>query len=329
MHIADPALGIFGANGDRGRRPADRGRRGARGRSCAGRDGSVAVAFFGDGAVGAGRVPRGAEPRRGLAAPGRLLLREQRLRRVLAGVPQHRARSRASRGAGYGIDHVAVDGNDVVAVRAAADAAVVTRRAPATARRCRGATYRWHGHYEGDPERYRSEEEVAEWRGRDPLPRRAAVLGEARAAEIGRRGGRGAQAAARVRAREPVTGPDALLTATRESRQLPRTPISLPRIARGDGARPSGRARRRGRRARRRPVRRHARPARPVRRARVRDTPISEVCLVGPAIGAAMTGAAPDRRDHVPRLRDAGDGPDRQPGGEVASVSAAPSMPRL
>ena len=31
------------------------------------------------------------------------------------------------------------------------------------------ATYRWHGHYEGDPERYRSEDEVQAWQARDPL----------------------------------------------------------------------------------------------------------------------------------------------------------------
>jgi 2-oxoisovalerate dehydrogenase E1 component len=31
------------------------------------------------------------------------------------------------------------------------------------------ATYRWHGHYEGDPQRYRSAEEVREWEARDPL----------------------------------------------------------------------------------------------------------------------------------------------------------------
>ena len=31
------------------------------------------------------------------------------------------------------------------------------------------ATYRWHGHYEGDPQRYRSAEEIQEWESRDPL----------------------------------------------------------------------------------------------------------------------------------------------------------------
>ena len=36
------------------------------------------------------------------------------------------------------------------------------RRRPAVVE---AATYRWHGHYEGDPERYRSPEEVEEWRG--------------------------------------------------------------------------------------------------------------------------------------------------------------------
>ena len=30
-------------------------------------------------------------------------------------------------------------------------------------------TYRWHGHYEGDPERYRTSDEKEEWAARDPL----------------------------------------------------------------------------------------------------------------------------------------------------------------
>src|SRR5207249_4828363 len=30
-------------------------------------------------------------------------------------------------------------------------------------------TYRWHGHYEGDPQRYRTPDEVRAWESRDPL----------------------------------------------------------------------------------------------------------------------------------------------------------------
>ena len=50
---------------------------------------------------------------------------------------------------------------------------------------------------------------------------------------------------------------------------------------------------------------------------RVRNTPISEMAIVGAGIGAADRRHAPDRRDHVPGLHDAGDGADRQPGGEA------------
>jgi 2-oxoisovalerate dehydrogenase E1 component len=40
-------------------------------------------------------------------------------------------------------------------------------------------TYRWHGHYEGDPQRYRSEDEVQRWKVRDPLLVTRAQLSEA------------------------------------------------------------------------------------------------------------------------------------------------------
>ena len=47
---------------------------------------------------------------------------------------------------------------------------------------------------------------------------------------------------------------------------------------------------------------------------RVRNTPISEMAIVGAGIGAAIAGHAPDRRDHVPGLHDARDGAAREPG---------------
>lgn len=71
----------------------------------------------------------------------------------------------------YGIPGVRVDGFDVVAVYEAAVAAVER------ARRGDGPTllvtesYRFEGHYAGEPEVYRERSEVAKWRKNDPIPR--------------------------------------------------------------------------------------------------------------------------------------------------------------
>jgi TPP-dependent pyruvate/acetoin dehydrogenase alpha subunit len=62
-----------------------------------------------------------------------------------------------------------VDGNDVQAVRAVAARAVATCRAGEGPWLVEALTYRHHGHYEGDPARYREEGELEEWRERDPL----------------------------------------------------------------------------------------------------------------------------------------------------------------
>src|SRR5690606_40028683 len=37
-------------------------------------------------------------------------------------------------------------------------------------------TYRWYGHYIGDPGAYRTQEEVEEWKARDPIPRFANAM---------------------------------------------------------------------------------------------------------------------------------------------------------
>ena len=153
MHIADPTLGIFGANGivaaglpiAVGRRD---GRAAARRRR---RRGGVLRRRRG----GPGRVPRSGQPRRGVAAPGGLLLREQRLRRVLPGVRASTRRRSSTGPPGTASGYVAVDGNDVEAIAAAMADAVAAARAGRGPRVVEAATYRWHGHYEGDPERYR------------------------------------------------------------------------------------------------------------------------------------------------------------------------------
>ena len=95
MHIADPTIGIFGANGivGAGLPIAVGAATAAQLRARRQRGGGVLRRRRGR----ARHLPRSDQPRRGLAAAGDLLLREQRLRRVLAGVGAARGAARAAR----------------------------------------------------------------------------------------------------------------------------------------------------------------------------------------------------------------------------------------
>jgi len=85
----------------------------------------------------------------------------------------------AVRAQGYGFPGVTVDGNDVLAVYAAAKEAVERARRGDGATFIEAKTYRLVGHTSDDDEkRYRSREEVAEWAKKDPLLRFAAWLQE-------------------------------------------------------------------------------------------------------------------------------------------------------
>jgi TPP-dependent pyruvate/acetoin dehydrogenase alpha subunit len=76
----------------------------------------------------------------------------------------------ASRAAAYGIPGVEVDGQDVVAVHDAAQAAIERARQDGGPTLIECKTYRYVGHHEGDPGTdYRTREEVREWKQRDPV----------------------------------------------------------------------------------------------------------------------------------------------------------------
>ena len=76
----------------------------------------------------------------------------------------------AGRAAGYGLPGVAVDGNDVLAVHEAVQAAVARARSGGGPTLVEARTYRLGGHWAADPGGYRPAEEVAAWRERDPIP---------------------------------------------------------------------------------------------------------------------------------------------------------------
>ena len=89
---------------------------------------------------------------------------------------QHPAADRAS---AYGLESILVDGNDPDEVHATALRAVQRARAGGGPSLVEAVTYRHGGHSRADPGKYRPDDEVAEWLGRDPIPMyRERLLGE-------------------------------------------------------------------------------------------------------------------------------------------------------
>ncbi|WP_433526206.1 alpha-ketoacid dehydrogenase subunit alpha/beta [Nocardia pseudovaccinii] len=166
MHIADPRKGIFGANGIVGA-----GLPIAVGAGTAAqlrRGGGVVVAFFGDGAIAQGVFHESVNLAAVWDLPVIFFCENNGYSEFSAAADQHRATLR-ERAAGYGVEYHGVDGNDVVQVAALQRELVARLRAGAGPMIVEATTYRWHGHYEGDPESYRDAEELAEWKKRDPL----------------------------------------------------------------------------------------------------------------------------------------------------------------
>src|SRR5690606_21629042 len=77
----------------------------------------------------------------------------------------------SQRAAAYGMPGVTVDGNDLVAVYAAAAEAVARARRGEGPTLIEARTYRWRGHSKSDRNLYRTQAEIEEWRQRDPIPR--------------------------------------------------------------------------------------------------------------------------------------------------------------
>jgi len=168
LHIFDPAHGNLGTNGIVGGGiPLAAGaalsakRRGG---------GDVAVCFFGDGALNQGLLFEVMN----MAAIWRLpvlFVCEANGYGEFTATDDVTAGQLLARGSVFDIQSEAVDGMDVLAVRAA------TARALAPARRGDGpsfllcSTYRYSGHHAGDKQGYKSEAEIRDWQRKDPILR--------------------------------------------------------------------------------------------------------------------------------------------------------------
>jgi TPP-dependent pyruvate/acetoin dehydrogenase alpha subunit len=169
MHIADFSKGMLGANGVVGGSIPI-----AVGAALASQyagTGQVVICFFGDGALNQGSFHESAN----LAAIWKLpvvFICENNLYALSTKVDYAFAiNDLAQRAIAYGFPGVSVDGNDVLAVYETVSEAVRRARSGEGPTLVIANTYRWEGHMVGDPMVYRSKEEVEEWKKKDPLAR--------------------------------------------------------------------------------------------------------------------------------------------------------------
>ena len=175
MHIADFEIGMLGANGI-----VAGGIPIVTGAGLAAQlegKGRVAVSFFGDGASNAGPFHESIN----IAAKWKLPMLyvcENNLHSAQTPASQTLAHEDvAARAAGYGIPGVIVDGNDIFAVYEAASEAVARARAGEGPTLIECKTYRWRKHTErpNQPDQ-RSPEEIESWMKKDPIARLAEHL---------------------------------------------------------------------------------------------------------------------------------------------------------
>ncbi len=169
MHLFAPEIGLMGTSGIVG--PCILQAAGAGYSAKLLGNGSVGVAFFGDGAVGNGAFHEGLNLAAIYDLPA-LFVCENNL--YATEVPfSHASRNPevAPRAENYGIPGVAVDGNDVLAVHEAASRAIRRARDGKGPTLIEARTYRTRPHAEGMGLTgvYRTEEEVAAWREKDPI----------------------------------------------------------------------------------------------------------------------------------------------------------------
>jgi TPP-dependent pyruvate/acetoin dehydrogenase alpha subunit len=171
MHIADFAVGMLGANGIVGG-----GLPIACGAALAGQlegKGAVTVCFFGDGAAAEGEFHESLN----IASVWKLPLvfvceNNQYAANNAIGV-QHPRVDIAAHAAPYDMPGVVVDGNDVLAVHAATGDAVTRARRGEGPSLLECKTYRWHFHAmrAARPPETRPAEEITSWKAGDPVAR--------------------------------------------------------------------------------------------------------------------------------------------------------------
>lgn len=173
MHVADMAVGMLGANAIVGASiPIALGS--ALAHQVKNTD-AVAAAFFGDGAMAEGVLHESMNMASLWKLP-LLFVCENNGWAEFSPTHKQFVAPLDKLSNAFALPHTKIDGNDVLAVIEAAEAAVARIRAGEGPQVLECMTHRWRGHYEGDPQKYRDEQELAVLGEHDPVTAYEAVL---------------------------------------------------------------------------------------------------------------------------------------------------------
>jgi TPP-dependent pyruvate/acetoin dehydrogenase alpha subunit len=170
MHIADFSIGMLGANGI-----VAGGMPIAAGAAMASQlsgDGSVAISFFGDGATAEGAFHEAVNLSATWKLPIVFVCENNLYATDSAYAETQPVPNVAARAAAYGIPAVTLDGNDLFAVYQAAWHAIESARSGGGPSIVECSTYRYNAHnvFGTRPREVRSAAELAHWHARDPIP---------------------------------------------------------------------------------------------------------------------------------------------------------------
>ncbi|SEO44175.1 pyruvate dehydrogenase E1 component alpha subunit [Halogranum amylolyticum] len=167
MHIADVDAGMLGANGIVGAGPPLA--TGAALTSHLKGDDGVSLAFFGDGAVAQGQIHEAINLAATWDLPAVFLVENNQFGEGTPVEKQHNVQNLSETAEAYNIPGFTVDGMDVTAVFEAVREARKRARDGEGPTFIEANTYRYRGHFEGDQQPYRTEEDVAVWQDRDAI----------------------------------------------------------------------------------------------------------------------------------------------------------------
>ncbi len=169
MHVADIDLGIVTANGIVGAGITIAGGV-ALSAQLRGTD-QVTVCFFGDGATNTTRFHEGINLAACWDLPVVYIIENNLYGESTSISDTCKLTNLSDRASSYGIPGKTVDGNNVIEVYEAVSEAVTRSRKGQGPTLIECKTYRHRGHYEGDKQTYKTQEEIEEWLKKDPITR--------------------------------------------------------------------------------------------------------------------------------------------------------------